>query len=52
MAGGQGGVCAGRVGGQKDFTLAGSSFHEPEGGAGVGGRAGKTSRCLLARCSL
>ena len=41
MARGPGGVCAGRVGGQKDFTLAGSSFREPEGGAGVGGPSWK-----------
>lgn len=49
-AGEQGGACAARVVEQKDFTLAGSLFHEPEGR--VGGRAGKTSRCLLADFAL
>lgn len=36
--------------GQKDFTLAGSPFREPEGRAG--GRAGKTPRSLLAGFTL
>lgn len=45
-AGGQGGICATPVLGQKDFTLAWSPCHEPEGG--TGGQARKTSCCLLA----
>lgn len=49
-AGGQVGVCAGSVVGQKDFTLAGSPFREPGGGAR--GPSRKNTRLPLGRFHL